>query len=139
VPVTYIVDHRRQRILATGSGAVTIAELTAYIAARVRDGVYDYDQLLDLANAELDVRVNEVLHDVKQARTHLGTKAIPLTAIVARQGTATFGLARQLATLFNFEGSSIQVCTSIEDAQEWMDKERAERRNNEPAADDSRS
>lgn len=137
MPVSYSVDHLRQRIVATGTGTVTIAELTAYIAARVKDGVYDYDQLVDLSGAELDVLAQEVMHDVKQARVHLGKKAIPLTAIVAKPGTATFGLVRQLATLFNFEGSTIQVCTSIEAAHGWIDKERAERRNNELAAEDS--
>jgi hypothetical protein len=125
--------------VASGTGVVTIAELTAYIAARVKDGVYDYDQLVDFTDAELDVRASDVLYDVKQARVHLGKKAIPLTSIVAKPGTATFGLVRQLATLFNFEGATIQVCTSIEAAHAWMDKERADRRNNEPAAEDSRS
>ena len=113
--------------------------MTAYIAARVRDGVYDYDQVLDFSGAEFDVRANELLHDVKQARVHLGKRAIPLTAFVAKQGTATFGLARQLATLFNFEGSSVHVCTALEAAHEWIDKERAERRHNELAAEDSPS
>lgn len=139
MPVSYSVDHRRQRIVASGTGAVTTAELTAYIAARVKDGVYDYDQLVDLTNAELDVRAHEVLQDVKDARVHLGKKEIPLTALVAKPGTATFGLMRQLATLFTFEGAKIQVCTSIEAAHAWVDRERAERRNNEPAAEDSRS
>ena len=125
MPVSYSVDHRRQRIHAVASGALTTAELSAYIAARVKDGVYDYDQLLDLTGALLDVASHEVLNMVRQARVHLAKKPIPFTAIVAKKGTATYGVARQLGTLFDFEGASVHITDDLDAAIAWLDEMRS--------------
>lgn len=137
MPVSYSVDHRRQRIHAVGTGVVTIADLAAYVAARVRDGVYDYDQLVDLSAAQLDVVSNEVMQVIRQARTHLQGKQIPLTAIAARPGNATYGLTRQLATLFDFEGAAVQVVTTADEGHAWLDQVKAERAS-ERAAEEKR-
>jgi hypothetical protein len=104
---------------------VNVADFAAYIAARVKDGVYDYDQLLDFSGATLDVASQDVLNMVRQARHHLAKKPIPFTAIVAKQGTATYGLARQLCTLFDFEGASVHIADSVEAATVWLDEMRS--------------
>lgn len=105
---------------------MNVADLSAYIAARIKDGVYDYDQLLDLSGATLDVASYDVLNRVRQARVHLAKKPIPYTAIVAQQGTVTYGLARQLSTLFDFEGASVHITNSVEAATAWLDEMRSE-------------
>ena len=125
MPVSYSVDHRRQRIHAVASGAVNLADLAAYIGARIKDGVYDYDQLLDFSAATLDVASHDVLNMVRKARVHLAKKPIPFTAIVAKQGTATYGLVRQLSTLFDFEGASVHISESLPAAVAWMDEMRS--------------
>jgi hypothetical protein len=125
VPVSYSVDHRRQRIHAVASGAVQLADLSAYIGARVRDGVYDYDQVLDISEATIDVASHDVLGMIRQARVHLANKPIPFTAIVAIPGTATYGMARQLATLFDFDGASVHIADSVEAATAWLDEMRS--------------
>lgn len=112
-------------MLAVASGSLSLADLGTYIAARVKDGVYDYDQLLDLSEATLEVVSQEVLNMVRQARTNLHKKPIPFTAIVARQGTATYGLARQLATLFDFDGASVHIAESFKEASAWLDQMRS--------------
>lgn len=112
---------------ATGTGVVTVADLATYIASRVKDGVYDYDQLVDFSDAQLDAFPREVIDAVKEARVHLRDKPIPFTVIVARPGTATYGLARQLATLFGFEGATVHIADSVAAANEWLDRMRAER------------
>lgn len=127
LPFTYSVDHRRQQVNAVGTGIVTVADFATYIAARVKDGVYDYDQVIDLSAAQLDAFPREVINAVKQARTHLRQKPIPFTAIVATPGNVTYGLARQLATLFGFEGATVQVVDSAAAANEWLDKMKSER------------
>ena len=127
MPFSYSVDHRRQRIHAIGTGTITIADWSAYVAARVRDGVYDYDQLMDITAAQLDVATPEVVRVIKQARTHLNKKPIPFTAIVATPGNVTYGLTRQLATLFDFEGAEVQVAATLDEGHAWLDQMRAER------------
>ena len=125
MPVSYSVDHRRQRIHAVASGAVNLADLSAYIGARVKDGVYDYDQMLDISDASIDVASHDVLSMVRRARVNLAKKPIPFTAIVAKPGTATYGLARQLATLFDFDGASVHIADSVATAIAWLDEMRS--------------
>ena len=91
----------------------------------MKDGVYDYDQLMDLSEATMDVGSHEVLNLVRQARVNLAGKPIPFTAIVARPGSATYGLARQLATLFDFDGASVHIADSFEAARDWLDQMRS--------------
>jgi hypothetical protein len=125
VPISYSVDHRRLRIHAVASGRLDITDLSAFIAARIKDGVYDYDQLLDLSDATLDVASHDVLNMVRQARVHLAKKPIPFTAIVAKEGTVTYGLARQLGTLFDFDGASVHIANSLAAATAWLDEMRS--------------
>lgn len=126
MPIGYTVDHQRQRINATASGVVTIADVSGYVAARIRDGVYDYDQVIDLTVAELDLLTPETMSVIRQARVHLGKKPIPYTAVVARPGTASYGVARQLATLFDFEGASVHIAETVHQAHGWLDEVRSE-------------
>lgn len=104
---------------------MNLADLSAYIAARVKDGVYDYDQLLDVSNAAIDVPSHDILTMVRQARVHLAKKPIPFTAIVATPGTAMYGLSRQLATLFDFDGASVHIANSVDAAMAWLDEMRS--------------
>jgi len=127
LPFTYSVDHQRQQVNAAGTGALGVDDFTTYIAARVKDGVYDYDQLIDLSAAQLDTVPRELIDAVKKARVHLREKPIPYTAIVATPGNATYGLARQLATLFDFEGATVQIVNTVAEGNEWLSKTRAER------------
>ena len=128
LPFTYSVDHQRQQIHAVGSGTLTVNDLAIYIAARVKDGVYDYDQVIELAGVQFDAAPREVIDAVKQARVHLRERPIPYTAIVAAPGNATYGLARQLATLFDFEGATVHIVDSVDEANAWLSRTRVERR-----------
>ena len=127
MPFTYSVDHQRQQVNAAGTGTLTVNDFTTYIAARVKDGVYDYDQLIDLSAALVDTAPRELIDAVKKARVHLRERPIPYTAIVATPGNATYGLARQLATLFHFEGATVQIVNTVAEANDWLSKTRAER------------
>jgi hypothetical protein len=127
LPFTYSVDHQRQQVNAAGTGTLTVNDFMTYIAARVKDGVYDYDQLIDLSAAVLDTSPRELIDAVKKARVHLRERPIPYTAIVATPGNATYGLARQLATLFHFEGATVQIVNTVAEANDWLSKARAER------------
>jgi hypothetical protein len=124
LPVSYTVDHRRQRLHAVASGALSIADLGTYIASRVKDGVSDYDQLIDLSDATLEVVSQDVLNMVRQAQPNMHQKSTLFTAILARQGTATHGLARQLATLFDFDGA-VHIAESFNEATAWLDHMRS--------------
>ena len=120
---------------AAGTGTLTVDDFSTYIAARVKDGVYDYDQLVDLSNALLDTSPREVIDAVKKARVHLRERPIPYTAIVATPGNATYGLARQLATLFDFEGATVQIVNTVAEANDWLSKTRVERQHGKASSE----
>ena len=138
LPFTYSVDHQRQQVNAAGTGTLTINDFTTYIAARVKDGVYDYDQVIDLSDAQLDTAPRELIDAVRKARVHLREKPIPYTAIVATPGNATYGLARQLATLFDFEGATVQLVSTVAEANDWLSRTRAERQHGKAASGENR-
>ena len=127
LPFSYSVDHQRQQVNAVGTGTLAVDDFATYIAARVRDGVYDYDQLLDFSNALLDADARELIDAVKRARVHLRDRPIPYTAIVAKPGNATYGLARQLATLFEFENATVQIVDTVAEGNDWLSRTRVER------------
>ena len=138
MPFTYTVDHQRQQVHAVGSGTLTVDDLAVYIAARVRDGVYDYDQLVELADAQFDASPREVIEAVKRARVNLRDRPIPYTAIVATPGNATYGIARQLATLFDFEGATVQIVDTVAAGNEWLSRTRAERQHGRAPSGENR-
>jgi hypothetical protein len=47
---------------------------------------------------------------------------MPPTAIVATQGTANFGYARQIVTQLGFAKMPIEVFTNLADAESWLAK-----------------
>ena len=138
MPFTYSVDHQRQQVHAVGSGTLTVNDLAMYIAARVRDGVYDYDQLIELSGVQFDATPREVIDAVKQARVNLRNRPIPYTAIAATPGSATYGLARQLATLFGFEGATVQIVNTVAEANDWLSRMRAERQHGQAPSGENR-
>ena len=117
---------------------VTLDDLASYIAARVRDGVYDYDQLIEFSGVQFDEDPHEVIAAVKQARVHLREKPIPFTAIVATAGSAQYGLVRQLATLLEFEGATVRIVETTREANEWLDHMRTERQKSEATSGEGR-
>ena len=138
MPFTYTVDHQKQQVHAVGSGKLTINDLSMYIAARVKDGVYDYDQLVELSGVEFDASPREVIDAVKQARVYLRERPIPYTAIVATPGNATYGLARQLATLFDFEGATVKILDTVAEADDWLRRAKAEREHGKAPSGENR-
>jgi hypothetical protein len=138
LPFTYTVDHQRQQVHAVGSGPLTVNDLAMYIAARVKDGVYDYDQLVELSGVQFDASPREVIDAVKRARVNLRDRPIPYTAIVATPGNATYGLARQLATLFDFEGATVQIVGTVAEGNDWLSRTRAERQHGKAPSGENR-
>jgi hypothetical protein len=121
LPFNLTVDHAKRRVTAVGSGAITIADIALYVAERVRQGVYSYAQLIDMRGATFDVPPGESLFArAMEARRESRAGEIPRTAILATQGTASYGLGRQLATQLGFTGATVVVFSSLVDAETWL-------------------
>ena len=121
MPITLHIDHAKQRITGIGVGVVTVADMRGYVAERVRLGVYSYTQLIDMRDATVDIPPGENLFGVAMdARHESRAGAIPRTAIVAREGTATFGYARQLAVQLGFGKANIEVFSDLQEGESWL-------------------
>lgn len=121
LPFTLTVDHAKRRVTGVGTGAITIADIALYVAERVRKDAYSYEQLIDVRNATIDIPVGESLFAAAMdARRQSRAGPIPRTAIVAQEGTATFGYARQLATQLGFGRATVEVFPEQSAAEIWL-------------------
>ena len=122
MPYSLTVDHQNRRCTCVGSGVVSFVDIALYIADRIRQGAYHYSQLVDARDATVDIpprtSVSGVLMDVRRELNVRST--MPRTAIVANPGTATFGIARQLATELGFANMKVEVFPSRADAESWL-------------------
>jgi hypothetical protein len=122
MPIDLTIQTERERVVAVAHGSVTPDDLEDYIAERVRLGVQDYKQVLDLREASLDLPRSTGLYSVMlRARRAVGVESqVPRTATVAIPGTATFGLARQQAIQDNLRGHEFEVFDSLAAADAWL-------------------
>lgn len=122
MPIELTVEPDRGRVTGTGHGTITEEDLSDYVAARVRLGVYDLAQLIDLRDASFSIPADRGLHEcLARARRAAGlTSRVPRTATVANAGTATYGFARQLAIRNSLAGNDFEVFESIADAEAWL-------------------
>ena len=122
VPISLTVDHERRRVTGVASGRVTLDEMRHYVEERVRQGAYSYPQLLDLRDAEITIPEYESMFArAMDARRELKAGEIPRSAFIARQGTATFGLLRQLATQVSFVHAAVEVFGTREEGEAWLE------------------
>ena len=121
MPFILYVDHANQRVMGIGSGTVTSADFADYIRERVKGRSYSYAQVIDLRLADVDLPAGQTLFaHAMEVRQETKAGPIPRTAIVAQQGTASFGHARQLATQMSFAKAMVEVFTNMDDAETWL-------------------
>ena len=121
MPYTLKIDHQNRRVTCVGSGVVTMSDIARYINDRITQGAYDYPQLIDARDVTVDFPSGESVYaHLMATRRELKTGALPPTAIVATQGTANFGYARQVATQLGFAKMPIEVFTNQADAESWL-------------------
>ncbi|HEY5545054.1 MAG TPA: hypothetical protein VIK50_03275 [Gemmatimonadaceae bacterium] len=121
MPFTLTVDHAKRRVTGVAAGVITVADIALYIAERVRQGVYSYAQLIDMRDATIALPPGEsLLERAMEARRESRAGEIPRTAILATQGTASFGFARQLAVQLGFARATVEVFSTLADAETWL-------------------
>jgi hypothetical protein len=121
VPFDVTIDHEKKRVTAVAHGGITADDMGKYIAERVRQGAYSYTQLIDMRNATMDLAADETPFGVAmEKRRESRAGAIPRTAIVALQGTASYGFARQLAMQLEFGSAQVEVFAELSEAESWL-------------------
>ena len=121
MPFNLTVDHAKRRVTGVASGPITVADIALYVADRVRQGAYSYEQLIDMRDATIDLPPGDSLYArAMEARQQFSAGKIPRTAILATPGTANYGFARQLATQFSFANATVEVFPDQAAAEAWL-------------------
>jgi hypothetical protein len=120
MPITYVIDRLRQRMLTQASGLVTFADVIGHLDQEERDRGLDLPELVDARGAQTDLTAEQVRRLVQRAVQLLRTIPLGPTAIVASDDTL-FGMARMYSILVEQDGISVDVFRDIESAQNWLD------------------
>lgn len=121
MPFVLTVDHSKKRVTGVASGSITVADIALYVADRVRQGAYSYEQLIDMRSASIDLAPGDSLFArAMEARQQFKAGKIPRTAILATPGTANYGFARQLATQLTFANATVEVFSDPAAAETWL-------------------
>ena len=121
MPFTLSVDHAKRRVTGIASGPITVGDIALYVADRVRQGVYSYEQLIDMRAATIDIPPGDSLFArAMETRRQFRAGEIPRTAILATPGTANYGYARQMATQLGFANATVEVFSDQAAAETWL-------------------
>lgn len=127
MPITYTVDHRSMRVYAIATELISAEDIAHYIADRFRDGVQDYDQLVDFSAAMFAVDADTLVQTVQSTRRNLGAGPVVPTAIVAPEGLGAEATARALAAAFSSSGAKMRIFGTQLAAASWLDRLREPR------------
>ena len=125
MPLSYKTDHVRRRIHVTVTGALRRADVAQSVSDRVTFRAIDYDTIWDVRHATVDIRNEELRSIVQDYRAALGDRPPGLLVFVAADDL-TFGTLRQQEAMLRYFGRDITVCRTVEEAEGWLDHERAE-------------
>ena len=119
MPIRYVIDRDRKRLLTHAEGLVTFQELSEHLDAEERDRGLGLPELFDARGATTNVTTQQVRTLVSRAAATL--RRIPLgpTAIVATDDLV-FGMARMYAILTEDAGARVEVFRDVESASRWL-------------------
>ena len=120
MPINYVLDHGRRRVVTRGTGEITLIELLEYARSRVTGGAASYDQLFDARGASINLSVLEIEELVAASRLAHGGAPFGRTAIVADLDV-TYGVARMAEVLTERGGISSRAFRTVREASAWLD------------------
>jgi hypothetical protein len=120
MPITYVIDRLRQRMLTQASGLVTFNDVIGHLDQEERDRGLDVPELVDARSAKTDLTAEQVRRLIQRGVQLLRTIPLGPTAIVADDDTL-FGMARMYSILAEHDGIFVDVFRDIESAQNWLD------------------
>jgi len=132
LPFTYARDDAARRIRITLADPLTVADLIASVDHQLADGAWSYGLLVDGRNisaATESSAIQSFLSHVRELVAVHGPRA-PI-AFVSTE-SAVIGSAQRYV-IFGGSAESFEVFWAIDDAQEWLDKQMAQRRETPPS------
>lgn len=123
MPLNYNCDHAARRLTVVSVGAVTREETLAMIDRQLAEGAWSFGVLYDLRQGT----TMPTSEDLQRTVLHVGrltTKHGPRgpVALVVSDPQLSM-LATWYGSLGDLTGLKVQVCTSVEEADHWLDCE----------------
>jgi hypothetical protein len=119
MPIQYVIDTIRQRLLTRADGLVTFEDLSEHLDAEERDRALGLPELFDARGATTNLTATEVRRLVQRAAAALRHKPLGPTAIVATDDVV-FGMARMYAILTEQAGAQVEVFRDVGPANRWL-------------------
>jgi NADH dehydrogenase/NADH:ubiquinone oxidoreductase subunit G len=118
VPVSYRVDRENGLLWQTWEGRVTLAEVVQFRDALKREGLEDWNSLVDLRNTTGSPIDTDQLRALARDPVHKSK-----VAILAKDHAHQFGRARMFeltATAQEQNRAQVRVFTSLDNALAWL-------------------
>ncbi len=113
-------DDARQRLVATGTGTITVEDIRAVVDQQHAEGLWHYALLYDVRGA----RTTLVGADLRSLAAHterLRPEARGPVAVVTADPTF-FGMSRMYAVLTEPAGMRFAVFQTMSEAEQWLDQ-----------------
>jgi hypothetical protein len=121
MPITYVIDRFRQRMLTHADGVVTFHDVNRHLDEEERERGLDLPELVDARGAKTDLTSEQLRQLVQRAAQMARTIPLGPTAIVATDDTV-FGMARMYSILAEQVGVSVEVFRDLGSAERWLNQ-----------------
>jgi hypothetical protein len=119
MPISFTIDHARERIYSKASGVVTFGDLYGHMNADVEPGVGAYAEIFDCTGATTDLTAGDVrmlvMHRAEIARDHT-----PGPVAIVAETDLFFGLFR-IFEMLTEDLRPINVFRDTLAAELWLD------------------
>ena len=121
MPLSYIRDDARRRVIVTAVGDVTLNEAISMLDRRVIDGVWTYALLYHGRQRTSTMESQEVRILVELTRTLSSRHGTPGPMALVRQDASGYGMSRMFGILSEEANLQVSVFRTIEEAEAWLD------------------
>ena len=121
MPVAYLPDETRQRVIITLTGEVPVDQLIAMLSVQIRDGTWTWSALYD-GTKRMGAFASAEIHRLAEAANELANRHGPRGPVaIVRPTDAGYGTARMFSMLSLRHAVAVEVFRDLASAESWLD------------------
>lgn len=121
MPVAYLPDATRQRVIITLTGVVPVEQVIAMLDLQVKEGTWAWSALYDGSHRTAAFSSAEI-HRFAAAANNLATRQGPRGPVaIVRPTDLGYGTARMFSMLSDKHAVAVQVFRDLASAEHWLD------------------
>lgn len=122
MPVTYLRDDERRRVLITVSGTITTADLMAALAHQVTDGTWSWPTIYDGSDRTGILSADQVRAIAGQGDMLAAVHGKRGPVAFVRKTAVGYGTARMLAMLSEDQAPGASAFEDLAAAEAWLEQ-----------------